>query len=116
MRYSDVLEQCRLFYPNWLSRESSQITQGRLNDALELLAYMGWLEFKGTLSSNTQITVHFSKGDRMRVETFDFLTKKYVELLSDRAKRTVRRRKMPSSRALRVTPVKTTDTLDKFLK
>jgi hypothetical protein len=41
VEYSAVLQQCRLFYPPWLSEESVQITEGRLRDALKLLSYAG---------------------------------------------------------------------------
>lgn len=116
VEYASILEQCKLFYPPWLSRESAQITQGRLNDALELLAYVGWVEYKGSLLPNSMITVHFAKGDRMRSETFEFLTQKHIQLLSERRKKSARRKgKLPSGRSLRVNPSASNERLDPFL-
>lgn len=116
VEYSAILEHCRLFYPPWLGKESDQITEGRLGEALELLAYIGWVEFKEPLSHRSMILVHFSKGDRIRNETFDFLTKKYVQFNMDRSKRTTRRkRRMPSARSLRVKPSGKNERLDSFL-
>ena len=107
MEYSVILDQCKLFYPNWLSKESAQISQGRLNNALEPLSFVGWIEFEGNLSPRASITVHYSKGDRMRTGIFEFLSKKFVEM---QIKKTVepRRKKgrLPSARALRIKPTK----------
>lgn len=115
VNYSAVLEHCKLFYPPWLSQESSQITQGRLNDALELLAYVGWVEFKPPLSPRTPITVRFTRGDRIRKETFEFLTRKYIELLSVRSKTLRKRRgRLPSSRALKIRPSASNEQLDRY--
>lgn len=116
VNYSAVLEHCKLFYPPWLSQESSQITQGRLNDALELLAYVGWVEFKPPLSLKTIITVRFSKGDRIRKETFEFLTRKYIEFLSVKSKKLKRHRgRLPSARALKIKPSASNEQLDRYI-
>lgn len=37
VKYSTILEKCRAFYPRWLAKDTEQITQGRLNDGLELV-------------------------------------------------------------------------------
>jgi hypothetical protein len=117
VRYSAIFEQCRLFYPPWLSRESAQITQGRLSDSLELLAHVGWVEFKGPLSPDSIITVHYAKGDRIRSETFEFLTRKYVQLASERRKKVTRRKgRLPSVRSLRIKPSESNERLDRFIR
>jgi hypothetical protein len=82
VEYSALLEHCRLFYPPWLSKESDQITQGRLGEALELLAYLGWVEFRQPLSAHATILVHFAKGDRLRSETFVFSQRSSFNSLS----------------------------------
>lgn len=93
-----------------------QITQGRLSDALGLLAYVGWVEFKTPLTPHTMITVHFARGDRIRSETFEFLTKKYIQFLSERSKKTARRKgRMPSGKSLRIRPSASNDRLDRFI-
>jgi hypothetical protein len=118
VKYSALLKDCRLFYPPWLSKESDQITQGRLRDALELLAFIGWVEFSEPISQETAILVHYSKGDRIRSETFDFLTKKFVELTFGHAKKSSlgRGRRIPSARTLRVKPSGKNERLDSFIK
>ena len=116
MKYSTLLEQCRLFYPPWLSNESAQISQGRLNDALQLLSYIGWVEFAHNLSPDTEITVHYSKGDRIRTGIFEFFSKKFVEMTIEKSTKPEKRGRQPSPRSLRIRPSKQEGSLDSYIR
>lgn len=115
MKYSKLLEQCRLFYPSWLSNEAAQISQGRLNDALQLLSSIGWIEFAHGLSPDTEITVHYSKGDRLRTGIFEFLSSKFVQMKIDKSVRPKKRGRQPSARSLRIKSSKQEGSLDPFI-
>jgi hypothetical protein len=92
VKYPTILKECQKFYPSWISQDTEQITAGRVNDALELLRHVGWVEFEGKPSMQTVIQIHYTKGDRIRSETFHFLARKHAELRSrrDRAQARVR--------------------------
>lgn len=92
VKYSTILQECRAFYPSWISQDTEQITEGRVNDALELLKYVGWVSYEGKPGPQTMILIHFSRGDKLRTETLHFLAKKYLEL---------RRRKVRAQRRIR---------------
>ncbi len=77
--YSAIMDGCRKFYPSWLSRDVDQITYGRLNSSLELLRFVGWIEFLGKPDTRTSVGVSYSKGDKIRSETLEFLSRKYLE-------------------------------------
>lgn len=100
-----------------MAPESDQITQGRLGEALELLEYIGWVEFKKPLSTHTIITLHFGKGDRITSEIFDFLSKNFVQFKITRERKATRRRsKMPPARTRRIKPTGKEERLDAFFR
>lgn len=117
MKYSALLDQCRLFYPPWLTKEAAQISQGRLNDALQLLSFIGWIEFAGNLTPSTEIMVHYSKGDRLRTGIFEFLSGKFIQLKMKigRSAKPKRRGRQPLAKSLRIKPSKQESSLDSFL-
>jgi len=80
VRYTTILKECQKFYPSWISQDTEQITMGRVNEALELLQYVGWVEYEGKPTPQATIQIHYTKGDKIRKETFHFLARKYVEL------------------------------------
>ena len=92
VEYSAILKQCKSFYPSWQRKDVEQITYGRLNDALELLSYLEWVEYEGKLSNTTKITVRYSKGDRLRSSTLDYFIKKYIEMKSQKEKKSTTRK------------------------
>ncbi len=96
VRYSTILEECQKFYPSWLSQDIEQITYGRVNDALELLRFAGWVGFDGKLSLHTEVHVRYSKGDKIRSETLHFLSREYLRLI----RRKERARSHPRSRVI----------------
>lgn len=79
VKYSAIMDGCKKFYPSWLSRDVDQITHGRLNVSLELLRFVGWIEFLGKPDTKTTVGVSYSKGDKIRSETLEFLSSKYLE-------------------------------------
>jgi hypothetical protein len=79
--YSEIMDGCRKFYPSWLSRDVDQITYSRLNISLELLRYVGWIEFLGKPDTKASVSVSYSKGDKIRSETLEFLSRRYLEFV-----------------------------------
>jgi len=84
VQYKALIDQCKKFYPGWLGADTEQITYGRANDALDLLSYVGWVEYKAKLSQDTPITVHFAKGDKVRGRALEFLAGRSLELMAKR--------------------------------
>jgi hypothetical protein len=80
VKYPTILRECQKFYPSWISHDTEQITMGRVNDALELLRHVGWVEYEGRPTPQSTIQIHYTKGDKMRSEAFHYLARKYVEL------------------------------------
>jgi hypothetical protein len=80
VKHSTILKECQNFYPSWLSRDTEQITEGRVNDALELLRFVGWVDYEGKAGPQTIVQIHYAKGDKIRSEAFHFLARKYNEL------------------------------------
>jgi hypothetical protein len=78
-----------------LERDTEQITQGRLNDGLELFAFMDWVRFERKLGALTEIQVHYSEGDRIRQEALEYLVLNYICMLVEKAK-PVRKKRFPT--------------------
>jgi hypothetical protein len=89
VEYRALVDQCRKFYPGWLGADTEQVTYGRLNDALGLLSYVGWIEYKGKLGLKSSVTVHFSKGDKLRSHALEYLSAKSIEMMFKRQARVV---------------------------
>ena len=93
VKHSTILQECRSFYPSWISQDTEQITEGRVNAALELLKYLSWVDYEGKPGPQTLVQIHYTKGDRLRTETFHLLARKYVEMRRRNARTQSRSRK-----------------------
>lgn len=62
VKYSTVREECQTLFTPWLSKDKEQLTPGRLNKALDLLQYLGWVQWN---KSAGEIMVFPTRGTRV---------------------------------------------------
>lgn len=75
VNYDVVLRQMNTLFPNWLAQDVSQLTPGRLNNALKLLTEDGLVRWS---SGAKKIYVPVSKGIRI-TDLLDHLIERYAE-------------------------------------